>query len=217
MVTLQLRQIRVLPGQRVDLEGIDWSEFEAILAELGESRSTRIAYNNNTLTIVAPLFKHEKSKVALGDIVKVLLDEQNIDYDSSASTTLKRQDLDKGVEPDDSFYIQNYERVLNKDRIDLMVDPPPDLAIEVDLTSKTQAELYEALGVPELWRYDQNRLRIDVLQAGQYVQVEESPTFPGWPLIELADKYVARAREVGQGRAVRELRQQVRDRLANLG
>lgn len=216
MVTLQLRQIKVLPGQRVDLEGIDWPEFEAILAELGESRSTRIAYNNNTLTIVAPLFKHEKSKVALGDIVKVLLDEQNIDYDSSASTTLKRQDLDKGVEPDDSFYIQNYEQVLNKDRIDLTVDPPPDLAIEVDLTSKTQAELYEALGVPELWRYDQNRLRIDVLQAGRYVQVEESPTFPGWPLMELADKYVARAREVGQGRAVRELRQQVRDRLTNL-
>ncbi len=217
MVTLQLRQIKVLPGQRVDLEGIDWSEFEAILAELGESRSTRIAYNNNTLTIVAPLFRHEKSKVALGDIVKVLLDEQNIDYDSSASTILKRQDRGKGVEPDDSFYIQNYERVLNKDRIDLTIDPPPDLAIEVDLTSKTQAELYEALGVPELWRYDQNRLRIDVLQAGRYVQVEESPTFPGWPIVELADKYVARAREVGQGRAVRELRQQVRKRLADLG
>ena len=157
----------------------------------------------------------EKSKVALGDIVKVLLDEQNIDYDSSASTTLKRQDLDKGVEPDDSFYIQNYERVLNKDRIDLTVDPPPDLAIKVDLTSKTQAELYEALGVPELWRYDQNRLRIDILQAGQYVQVEGSPTFPGWPIVELADKYMARAREVGQGRAVRELRQQVRKRLAD--
>ncbi|MGI8933635.1 MAG: Uma2 family endonuclease [Phormidesmis sp.] len=217
MVTLQLRQIKVLPGQRVDLEGIGWSEFEAILVELGESRSTRIAYNNNTLTIVAPLFRHEKSKVALGDIVKALLDEQNIDYDSSASTTLKRQDLDKGVEPDDSFYIQNYERVLNKDRIDLTVDPPPDLAIEVDLTSKTQANLYAALGVPELWRYDQDCLRIDILQAGRYVQVEESPTFPGWPIVELADKYVARAREVGQGRAVRELRQQVRKRLADLG
>ena len=160
------------------MEGIDWPEFEAILAELGESRSTRIAYNNKTLTIVAPLFRHEKSKVALGNIVKVLLDEQNIDYDSSASTTLKRQDLGKGVESDDSFYIQNYERVLNKDRTDLTVDPPPDLAIEV-VTSKTQAELYEALGVPELWRYDQNRLRIDILQAGQYVQVDESPTFPG--------------------------------------
>lgn len=217
MVTLQLRQIKVLPGQRVDLEGIGWSEFEAILAELGESRSTRIAYNNNTLTIVAPLFRHEKSKVALGDIVKVLLDEQNIDYDSSASTTLKRQDRGKGVEPDDSFYIQNYERVLNKDRIDLTVDPPPDLAIEVNLTSKTQANLYAALGVPELWRYDQDCLRIDVLQAGRYVQVEESPTFPGWPIVELADKYMARAREVGQGRAVRELRQQVRKRLADLG
>ncbi|MGB3291417.1 MAG: Uma2 family endonuclease, partial [Phormidesmis sp.] len=144
MVTLQLRQIKILPDQQVDLEEIDWPKFEAILDELGESRSTRIACNNNTLTIVALLFRHEKSKVALGDMIKVLLDEQNIDYDSSASTTMKRQDLGKGVEPDDSFCIQNYERILNKDRIDLTVDPSPDSATEVDLTSKTQAALYEA-------------------------------------------------------------------------
>lgn len=123
MVTLQLRQIKVLPGQRVDLEDIGWSEFEAILAELGESHSTRIAYNNNTLTIVAPLFRHEKSKVALGDIVKVLLDEQNIDYDSSASTTLKRQDRGKGVEPDDSFYIQNYFLCLDAGTVSTFAQP----------------------------------------------------------------------------------------------
>ncbi len=129
MVTLQLRQIKVLPGQGVDLEDIDWPEFEAILAELGDSRGTRIAYNNKTLTIVALLFQHEKSKIVLGDLVTVLLDELEINHDASGSTTLKRRDLGKGVEPDDSFYIKNYTQVLNKDRIDLSVDPPPDLAI----------------------------------------------------------------------------------------
>ncbi|MEO0647781.1 MAG: Uma2 family endonuclease [Cyanobacteria bacterium J06650_10] len=130
MVTLQLRQIKVPPGQTIELEDVSWSEFESILAELGDRRSTRIAYNNKTLTIMAPLFKHEKDKVSLGDFVKVLLDELNIEHDSSGSTTLRRKGLGKGVEPDDSFYIQNYMRVLTKDRIDLSIDPPPDLAID---------------------------------------------------------------------------------------
>ena len=216
MVTLQLQQIKVSPGQSVNLEDVDWSEFEAILTELGDSRSTRIAYNNGTLTIVAPLYVHESFKASLGDVVKVLLEELNIDYAASASTTFKRKDLGKGVEPDDSFYIQNFARVLNKDRIDLSVDPPPDLAIEVDMTSKTDVAVYEALAVPELWRYDRGRLRIDVLQAGKYVQSAQSPTFAGWPMASLVTQYVGRSRKVGQGRATREFRKLVRDRIASL-
>jgi Uma2 family endonuclease len=215
MVTLQLRQIKVLPGQRVDFEDVDWSEFQAILAELGDSRSTRIAYSNKTLTIVAPLFQHEKSKINLGELVKVLLDELGIGHDVSGSTTLMRKDVDKGVEPDDSFYIQNFSQVLNKDRIDLNIDPPPDLAIEIDLTSKTTTEVYEALGIPELWRYDQGQLRIDILQDGKYRKVEESPTFPGWPIVDMAQRYVVRAREVGRGQAIQELREWVRSHLPN--
>ncbi|MEO1392897.1 MAG: Uma2 family endonuclease [Cyanobacteria bacterium J06634_5] len=207
MVTLQLRQLKISPGQSVSFEDVNWQEFEAILAELGDSRGTRIAYTNRTLTIVAPLFEHENTKASLGDVVKVLLEELDIDYAVAASTTLKRQDLGKGVEPDDSFYIQNFAKVLNKKRIDLATDPPPDLAIEVDLTSKTDMAVYQALGVPELWRYDEGRLRIDVLQNGQYVQVDDSPIFKGWPLVDLAQRYVKRAVEVGQGRATKELRQ----------
>jgi Uma2 family endonuclease len=213
MVTLQLRQIKVLPGQRVDLADVDWLEFQAILAELGDRRNTRIAYTNNTLTIVAPLFEHESDKITIGDLVKVLLEELAINYIASASTTLKRQDFGKGVEPDDSFYIQNVAQVLGKRRLDLSVDPPPDLAIEIDLTSKTEIAVYEQLGIPELWRFDNGQLRIDVLQAGGYAQVEESPTFLGWPMADLVKQYVARARQVGQGLAIREFREWVRSRL----
>lgn len=214
MVTLQLSQIKVPPGKSVHLEDVDWPEFEAILAELGNSRGTRIAYNRKTLTIVVPLFEHENDKVSLGDVVKILLQALDIDYAASGSMTLKRQDLGKGVEPDDSFYIQNFQRVLNKRRIDLDRDPPPDLAIEVDLTSKTQTEVYQALGVPELWCYDEGHLRIDVLQSNGYVQFENSPTFPGWPVIEIVQRYVKSARESGQGRATKELQQWVQSRLA---
>ncbi len=213
MVTLQLRQIKISPGQVIELEDIDWPEFEAILAELGDRRSTRIAYNNRTLTIVASLFAHEKFKIVLGDLVTILLDELEIDHDASGSTTLKRRDLVKGVEPDDSFYIQNFTSVLNKDRIDLTTDPPPDLAIEMDLTSKTDVNLYEALGVPELWRYDSGKLRIDILQDGKYVEVKSSPTFPDWPVAKLAERFIARSREVGRGKAMREFRKWVRSRL----
>jgi Uma2 family endonuclease len=210
MVTLQLSQIRLFPGQRVDLEDVSWLAFEEILAELGDSRGTRIAYNNKTLTIVAPSLNHERAKVMLGDLVKVLLEALEINYVASGSTTLKRQDLGKGIEPDGSFYIRNFAQVLKKDHLDLTVDPPPDLAIALYLTSETAAEIYEALGISELWRYDQGRLRIDILQAGGYVQVEESPTFPGWPVVELAERYVVRSREAGHGKAIRELRDWVR-------
>ncbi|MEL7063413.1 MAG: Uma2 family endonuclease [Bacteroidota bacterium] len=157
------------------------------------------------MTIRALLFNHEKDKVSFGDFVKVLLDELDIKHDSSGSTTLRRKGLGKGVEPDDSFYIQNYTRILAKDRIDLIVDPPPDLAVEIDLTSKTQIEVYEALSVPELWRYDNGHLRIDILKEGKYVQVEESPTFPGWPITYMLSKYITRTREVGRSKAIKEL------------
>ena len=213
MVTLQLGQIRVLPGQSVCLEDVEWEEFERILEELGDRRNTRIAYTDRTLTIVAPLYEHESSKVTLGDMVKVLLEELDINYAAAGSTTLRRQDMGKGAEPDDSFYIEHCEQVLGKKKIDLDTDPPPDLAIEVDLTSKTQIGIYEALGVPELWRFDSGRLRIDVLRDGRYVQVKKSRVFPDWPIADLAKKYVEKAIAAGQGNATKELRKWIRGRL----
>ena len=210
MVTLQLRQLQIPSGQRLDLQDVSWAEFEAILQELGEARNTRIAYSDGMLSIMSPLPEHEKAKVLIGDLVKVLLEELDRDCESFGSTTFKRQDMAKGVEPDDSFYIQNYARMIGKARIDLTVDPPPDLAIEIDLTSKTQTEAYAALGVPELWRYDDDRLKIEVLQEGQYVAVAESPTFPGWPIAEMVNDFVARSREVSRSQALREFRARVR-------
>ena len=155
------------------------------------------------------LYEHESSKVTLGDLVKVLLEELDVNYAAAGSTTLKRQDLGKGAEPDDSFYIESCEQVLGKKKIDLNIDPPPDLAIEIDLTSKTQIGIYEALGVPELWRFDSGQLRIDVLRDGKYVQVKKSRIFPDWPVAELARTYIGKAIAAGQGVATKELRKWV--------
>ncbi len=210
MVQLQLRQLEVPPGQRVILLGVIWQEFEAILEELGEHRATRLAYSEGTLEMRMPLPEHEKAKVILGDLVKILLEELGIDCECFGSTTFKRQDMAQGIEPDDSFYIRNYASMIGKERIDLTVDPPPDLAIEVDVTSRTQLSAYEALGVPELWRYQYRRLQISVLQDGKYVEFDFSPTFPKLPIIDIISQYVEQGRTQGRSAALKAFRQWAR-------
>jgi Uma2 family endonuclease len=96
MVTLQLRQLVVQPGQRIQLQDVDWAEFEAILDELGDRRPSRIAYFGNRLEIRMPLPKHEKAKVLIGDMVKILLEELDIDNEGFGSTTFKRNTMSAG-------------------------------------------------------------------------------------------------------------------------
>ncbi len=149
VVTLQLRQTEVQPGQCLILREISWAEFEAILEELGEHRATRVAYYQGLLEIRMPSPEHEVDKELIGDMVKILLDELQLDWEPYGSTTLKRSQMAAGVEPDTCFYIQNAGQIIGKRRLDLLVDPPPDLVIEIDVTSKTQLSAYVALGIPE--------------------------------------------------------------------
>jgi Uma2 family endonuclease len=120
MVTLELRQLVVQPGQSIQLQDINWNEFEAILEELGDKRASRIAYSDRVLEIRMPLPAHEVDKELIGDMVK-------------------------GIEPDRCFYIRNYAVMIGKRRVDLTIDPPPDLAIEVDVTSKTGLDAYQSV------------------------------------------------------------------------
>ena len=121
---LELKRITVPPGQRILLHDISWQEFESILEDLGEHRSSRIAYDNGILEIMTPLPEHEVSKSLIGDFVKILLEELDIDFWCLGSTTFKNQAMFKGIEPDDCFYIKNEAAVRGKDRLDLTVDPP---------------------------------------------------------------------------------------------
>ncbi|MEO0349736.1 MAG: Uma2 family endonuclease [Cyanobacteria bacterium P01_A01_bin.15] len=120
---------------------------------LGEARTSRIAYSRNILELMVPLLDHKRSKVLISDIIKILL-RQERDWESLGSTTFRGQMETAGVEPDDCFFIENYQTVIGKNRLDLTIDLPPDLAIESDYTSKTKLEAYIALKVPELWIYD---------------------------------------------------------------
>jgi len=213
MVTLQLKQLSVPLGQRIILTDVNWSNFEAILQELGEKRATRVAYYHNKLEIIMPLPEHEFDKEIIGDMVKILLEELEVDRECYGSTTFKRQDMAAGIEPDNCFYIQNYRLMIGKRRLDLTVDPPPDLAIEVDVTSKTQLSAYAALGVPELWQFSQGTLKINVLQAGDYVESSLSPTFPDFPIIEGVSQFVQMSLTQGSSAALRAFRKWIREKI----
>ena len=213
MVTLQLRQIDVQPGQCLILREISWTEFEAILEELGEHRGARVAYYQGVLEIRMPLPEHEKAKIIIGEFVKILLDELEIDWEPYGSTTFKRQEMFAGLEPDDCFYIQNAARMIGQNRLNLSVDPPPDLAVEIDVTSKTQLSAYEALGVPELWCYADSQLQIFLLREGEYVQVKNSPTFGDLPVVEGILQFLKLSEIEGASAARRAFRQWLRSLL----
>jgi Uma2 family endonuclease len=207
---LELRQISVPPGERVILQDVTWQEFEAILEELGEHRSSRLAYDRGTLEIMVPLPEHEANKELIGDLIKALLEELDIEFCSLGSTTFKNQQMAQGIEPDQCFYIRNEAVVRGKNRIDLTVDPPPDLGLEIDVTSRTHPSIYEILGVPELWRFEKSKLQIDVLRSGNYVEVIESPNFPGLSLVDVLPAYLEQARSIGRNAALKAFRQWVR-------
>lgn len=217
MVTLQLRQLTVPPGHRVLFSDVSWQEFEAILAELGERRAARIAYSQGTLEIRMPLPEHEVNKEIIGDMVKILLEELEIDRECFGSTTFKQEDMAEGIEPDTCFYIQNHQQMVGRQRVDLTIDPPPDLAIEVDVTSKTQLSAYEALGVPELWKYNSQVLQIYVLDGKKYIPSPTSPTFTQLDVVGGISQHLEMSKTLGASPALRAFRRWVRERIYEMG
>lgn len=208
---LEVTRITVPPGQTVVLENISWDEFETILEDLGESRGSRIAYDRGKLEIMTPLPEHEVNKEYISDFVKVLLEELDIEFCPLGSTTFKNQAMFKGIEPDSCFYIQNEAVVRGKYRLDLTTDPPPDLALEVDITNRSHPEIYQALGVPELWQYKRGELKFLLLINGKYVESQTSANFPNFPLIEVIPQYLTQCRTEGRNKGMKAFRKWVRE------
>jgi len=167
--------------QRVILHGVSWETYERLLADFQDSHAAHFAYDDGRLEIMVLSAKHEKPNRVLALFVELLAAERGIDVDNLGSTTFKRADLSKGFEPDTCFYIQNVERVRGKDEIDLAVDPPPDLIIEIDITSPllNKFPIFVALSIPEAWRYDGKTVTISTLENGAYRTQEASMVLPG--------------------------------------
>ncbi|MEM9509425.1 MAG: Uma2 family endonuclease [Cyanobacteria bacterium P01_E01_bin.35] len=210
---LEVTRIIVPPGQTVVLENISWTEFEAILEDLGESRGSRIVYDRGRLEIMTPLPEHEVNKVYISNFVEILLEELDIEFCPLGSTTFKNQAMLKGIEPDSCFYIKNELAVRGKNRLDLTIDPPPDLALEVDITNRSHPNIYESLGVAELWRYQKNQLEILLLVDGKYVESPTSNNFPNFPLIEIVPQYLAKCRTEGRNKGIKAFRSWVKEQI----
>lgn len=168
------------PEQRVTLHNVSWETYERLLADLRDSSAPRLTYDRGTLEIMSPSSEHERYNRTAAQIVEELAVEMDINIDSLGSTTFRREDIDRGFEPDSCFYIGNAAGVRGKKRIDLSTDPPPDLVIEIDITSPSldKFPLFAKVGVPEVWRFDGTRLAIYALAGGEYQERDTSVSFP---------------------------------------
>ena len=212
---LTFNQIIIPPGNTVLLTNINWSTFEEILTELGEHRAARLSYSQGWLEIMVPLAEHESGKKIISNLVEILLEEFNLEFWALGSTTFKNEQMVQAVEPDECFYIQHEAAVRGKKRLDLSIDPPPDLAIEIDITSRTQFDNYEQLGVLELWRYDGERLEIKVLQNGRYVTATTSRYFPQLPLLEVIPNWIKQSQAMGRNTTMKAFREWARNQLSS--
>jgi Uma2 family endonuclease len=210
VASISLNRIEITPGQKIYLHDINWQELEDILIELGEKRATRIAYYHGELEIRMPLPEHERIKVLISNLLVILLEELDLEWESLGSTIFKNPLMKAGIEPDDCFYLKNCQAIVGKKRLDLSVDPPPDLAIEVDLTSPTQISAYKYLGVTEIWQYKSNKLAIFVLTEGEYIESNVSVLFPSIPIVEGISQILDRSNEILMSEARKEFRQWVR-------
>jgi Uma2 family endonuclease len=173
---------------RIVLQDITWGTYESLLREIGP-RHYRVTYDEGELEIMTLSFGHENAGRWLGRLIFFLALELQIALCSGGATTLKRSLRKKGLEADECFWIEHEKHMRGKKEWDAANDPPPDLAVEIDITSSSldRMAIYAALKVPEIWRFDGETFEVLVLNpGGKYKAKAKSPTFPWVPLAEFA-------------------------------
>jgi Uma2 family endonuclease len=186
---------------------VSWDEYEQLLADLGDSNRVRVYYDAGRLEIMSPSSFHEMYKELTLRMACLVAEKLDLSIETRGSTTFKQEWAERGGEPDTCFYIQNAAAVIGKRKIDLAIDPPPDIVVEIDVSheSTRKLEFYAGLGVPELWRYDEERMRIYVLTEGSYNEVPASRTFP-FLTSETLTRFFEQSKTEGQSEAFRSFR-----------
>ena len=179
--------------QRVILSNVSWDTFERLIADTGDHRRSRFAYDRGTLEIMSPQSRHERCNWMLGYMFSILAEELGMDILGLGTLTCRREDLERGLEPDNCFYTKNAALFAAKNEIDLTVDLPPDVMIEIDISrsSLNKLPIYEGLQVAEVWRYNGDAISFLVLAKGRFEDRLNSPTFPGWPLKREIPRFLA--------------------------
>jgi Uma2 family endonuclease len=206
------------PGEnvvhRLTLRGVPWSVYDQLLAVVGNGLP-RMTYDRGLLELEMPSKTHESLKWIAGRFIEAYAEESGIDFDAAGSTTWRRAAIEGGLEADESYYIQSYARVRGRE-VDLAVDPPPDLAVEIDLSlpDVEKSSIYARLGVPEIWRWRDGRLVVLESQPdGNHVERDKSIALPGFPLDELAT-VLGTYPQIEPARAVAQFRKRLRERSA---
>lgn len=168
--------------QRVVLDNISWDLYEGLLLAHRDRSVPRFTYDRGCLEIMSPSSEHEQLKHAVAQLVDIVAEEKQISLKGFGSTTFRREDIARGFEPDACFYGENLRLVQGKAEIDLRNDPPPDLAIEIDIikSSLDRLSIMAEAGIPELWRYNKAGWRILILQDGVYAEHAQSRILPGF-------------------------------------
>ena len=210
-----LAAIEHLPaGAVLHLTGVGWDEYEELLQATDARPNLRVSYDAGRVELMSSLAEHEAYKDTFLILVSALADELDLELESRGSTTYKQKKKVKGVEPDTCFYVANARRVIGLKRIDLNVDPPPDVVVEIDVTnlSTPKFPIYSAFGVPEMWLYDGAELEFyELMGDGKYRRVLASPAFPILIAEEFA-KFIALSLTDGQTAALKVFRRFVRER-----
>ncbi|WP_413166361.1 Uma2 family endonuclease [Capilliphycus salinus ALCB114379] len=198
----------------IKLSDIRWETYEHLLKDISQQRRLRLTYYQGELEIMVPSPEHEFYKEVIGRFVETLAEELQVSIYPLGSTTFK-QAKNTGAEPYKCFYIRNIERVRGKKRLNFVEDPPPDLVVEIDITSSsdTRLKIYAELGVPEVWIYNRESLLIKQLQnQAEYISTNQSLFFPNLPLNEITT-FLTQAETMDYLTLVREFRQWIRRQL----
>jgi Uma2 family endonuclease len=198
---------RLVPGTVVRMPGT-WQDYQALCASRGDSSIPRIKYREGEILLMSPMPKHGREAHILARIVEALLDSQNRNYEAFTPVTMESPEA-SGIEPDYCFYIDHWQAAQGKDRIDWRNEPPPDLVIEIDVTSYSDVNDYLPYQVPEVWLLKKSRLIIHGLEAETYREQSTSRWFPEIDLPQLIATCLQAAVERGTGVAIRELRQRL--------
>jgi Uma2 family endonuclease len=171
--------------QHIVLDDVSWDFYEHQLEENGD-RHIRVTFSDGSLEIMPPLPKHERWGSRIGRLIEAMCEERDIMMAPAGAATFRDKQKHKGLEPDECYYIAHWEAAQELEGpFDPSIHPPPDLAIEIDITRRSIAKqpVYAALGIPELWRFDGERLQVLALsRAGRYEDRSASSAFPFLPM-----------------------------------
>ncbi len=201
-------RISIPPGSVMRIPGT-WEDFCQLRDSRGDGSIPRLKYHDGEILLMSPLPRHGREANIIADIVKVLLDSQDRNYEAFTPITMELPEV-SGIEPDYCFYIDNWQAIVGKDRIDWQVDPAPDLVIEIDVTSYTSELDFLPYNVPEVWLFKNYRLTIYQLADGKYEVSNNSRYFPDFSLKKSIDLCFQNAKEKGTGVAINELRRSLR-------